>query len=746
MSFVHLHVHTEYTFFRSTCTVGALFRKADKLGMPAVAITDFNTLAGVPSFLRAAESFPDIKPIIGCEVMVETGNRTGRLILWAKNLTGYRNLAKIIFRTYGDGVAVRQMAYVSREELLPWREGIICCLACHDGEISQYIKKGDDAAAGEAVLWYRKTFGEDFYLEVTKTQKEGDDHLCGEIIRLAGRHGIKVIASNRVHFLNKEDTGTHKKLISTISSSKKECYTGKEYFKSERQMRAVFQDDPELVDNTLEVAGKIERYDICQKMELPEFPFQEEESSRISMKNYMPIVAAGACGEDGQLRDDSYFNGVTFLCHLVFRAAKTIYGKVLPADVKSRIETELKIIASMNLSHLFLIVWDLVHWARKEGIVIGSDRGRSAGSMVLYCLGVTSTDPIRYGLLFERFMSPKLNYISEINIITSDKHRMVEYLSDKYGRERVGYVLKYKVFTPSHPRYDKSLKGLVCGGEVHPHRIIIGRKSLCEYLPLSSCTYSVDGRQYPLSQYTAKECRQMGVLSLNIVRQLDLSGIKECVRLIRKKRRKHFDMQAIPTDDPDTFAFMASGGMEAIFEDKTTEANVVYRKLKPTCLEEMMMAEALRQENGLVRLPKLYARLQGRRMPGTGFPEVDEILKETHGVPVYREQVMRISQVVAGFTPDQADALVMLLEEAPGAALLRIYRHFFDRGRKERGYSEDSLIAIWDLFYPVRHLLYGRTSAASDALMIYRHAWLKLHYPKEYEEVFPSKENQKTGG
>ncbi len=683
MSFVHLHVLTEYSFLEATCTNETLLSKAYKLGMSAIAITDHVSLAGVPSFLKQARQYPSVKPIIGCEILVDSDGRARHLLLLAKNLDGYRNLVRIVSEAHIGNADTREEPCIGRAVLQRFRDGLICCSACFNGEISARLLDGDADAAEEALRWYKAVFGDDFYLEVVRHRTKKDE--CHDaLFRLADKHSVKIVATNDVHFVDKKDVAMQ---------------TGQEYLKSESEMRRLFPDHPEVIDNTLDVAGKIETYDIRQnEIELPEFVLPKKELKK-----------------DGYLRQ------------LAFKGAKKIYGKRLPEDVKKRLEHELKVISREGFTDLFLIVWDYVKWARQNGIFVGPGRGRSPGSLILYCLGVTDVDPIRHGLLFERFINPETPSFPDIDvdIDASDWHRVFEYLSQKYGEDHVGFVTAYGSIPP---------QDILRKRAVHACRIVLGQKPLCEYLPLNTCTYKVNGRHYPVSQFSATDCDGTGVVPLDIIGLKDLTHMDYCLRLVKERYGEEIDIRAIPQDDPETFALYARGDMDGIFHCDDPDVKTMLRIMRPDRLEDLMIVEALRQEIGLNSFPKAVSVKRGRAIPGTGIPEADDILAETYGLTLYQEQVMIMTQIVAGFSPESSDFLRRALARNDLWKLEDNHRVFI-LGGLLKGADPDALEALWSSWISAKQRLFNKSHAACYALLSYRTAWLKAHYPEEFEET-----------
>ena len=471
MSFVHLHVHTQYSILDGQASISSLFERAKELGMPALAITDHGNMYGVKEFLKVAKKFPEVKPIIGCEVYVtrhydhklkDTNHRSYyHLILLAKNYTGYKNLMKICSTGHIEGLYYGKPR-VSHEIIEQHAEGLVCCSACIAGEVPRNIIAGDMSGAEKAIEWHKKVFGEDFYLEVQlhKTEIPGQSQEVYEhqlvanegIFELASKTGTKVVATNDVHFTRKEDGPAHDRLICLTTNAylddpDRMRYTQQEYLKSEEEMLDLFYKHPETLSNTLEVADKIESYKVDKDPILPKFDLPEEFLADIDtyQERYRHIIDEGRCDKNGNERGEEFCNSVAFLCHLTYQGAHWRYGDTLTAEQAERIEFELKTICKMGFPDYFLIVQDFIAAARREGISVGPGRGSAAGSAVAYCLKITNIDPIKYDLLFERFLNPDRINMPDVDIDFDDdgRYRVFQYIEEKYGKDHISHVITY---------------------------------------------------------------------------------------------------------------------------------------------------------------------------------------------------------------------------------------------------------------------------------------------------------------
>ena len=471
MSFVHLHVHTQYSILDGQSAIGDLFARAKELEMPALAITDHGNMYGVKEFLKVAKKFPEVKPIIGCEVYVtrhydhrlKDKDHRGyyHLILLAKNYDGYKNLMKIVSTGHIEG-KYYEKPRVSHEIVEKYSEGLVCCSACIAGEIPRAIIAGDMAEAEKAIMWHKKVFGDDFYLEVQqhKTEIPGQSQEVYErqvvanegIFELAAKTGTKIVATNDVHFVRKEDGPAHDRLIclttnTNVDDPNRMRYTQQEYLKSEDEMLDMFYKHPETLSNTLEVAEKIQSYKIDKDPILPKFDLPEDFLAEIGtyLEKYKHIIDEGRCDKNGNERGEEFCNSVAYLCHLTYKGAQWRYGDNLTDEQAERIEFELKTICKMGFPDYFLIVQDFIAAARSEGISVGPGRGSAAGSAVAYCLKITNIDPIRYDLLFERFLNPDRINMPDVDIDFDDdgRYRVFQYIEEKYGKDHISHVITY---------------------------------------------------------------------------------------------------------------------------------------------------------------------------------------------------------------------------------------------------------------------------------------------------------------
>ena len=475
MSFVHLHVHTQYSILDGQSSITGLFERAKELGMPALAITDHGNMYGVKEFLKVAKKFPEVKPIIGCEIYVtrhydhklKDKDHRGyyHLILLAKNYNGYRNLMKIVSTGHIEG-KYYDKPRVSHEIVEKYAQDLICCSACIAGEVPRAVIAGDMTGAEEAIAWHKKIFGEDYYLEVQqhKTEIPGQSQEVYErqiianegLFELAAKTGTKVVATNDVHFVRKEDGPAHDRLIclttnTYVDDPDRMRYTQQEYLKSEEEMLDMFYKHPETLSNTLEIAEKVESYKVDKDPILPKFDLPEEFLADIDtyLEKYKDIIDEGRCDKNGNERGDEFCRSVAYLCHLTYNGAHWRYGETLSDEQAERIDFELRTICKMGFPDYFLIVQDFIAAARSEGISVGPGRGSAAGSAVAYCLKITNIDPIKYDLLFERFLNPDRINMPDVDIDFDDdgRYRVFQYIEEKYGKDHISHVITYGTMT-----------------------------------------------------------------------------------------------------------------------------------------------------------------------------------------------------------------------------------------------------------------------------------------------------------
>ena len=635
MSFVHLHVHTEYSI-DGMSNIKSLFKKAAEQEMPGLAITDHGTIAGVPEFLKISEQFPTVKPIVGCECWLGDPSRTKtyHLILLAKNLTGYKNLVKLCNYANSEGMYPKDSRpHIGAAILAECHEGLICTSACIGGEIPQKILAGDMAGAKEAAAWYKSIFGEDFYLEVGLHKNFGPVKLSEadnrqayleknhELVRLqkasnagifeiANELGIKVVATNDVHYVSRKDGIAHDTMIAiqwrkSIGNPKRRRYSHLEYLKTEEEMRRLFPEHPEVIENTMEVLDKVERYSIWGDLEVPQ-----------------------VCG-----------NPESALREAVFEGAASRFGD-LSEEIKERLEYELDLFCKKGCANYILMIKDLVDWVRSNDWVVGPGRNVSAASLVNYCLGITGVDPIKHELLFERFYNREKDSIPSIDLDVEPaaRERVLGYLKEKYGQDCVSEITSYE--------RDKQ-NSVISGSHINPYSILVSTKPLTDILPLAN----------GVSEYEPKWADKIGVLRLNVLQLRELRILQDIMYAIERQYGILIEPEYLPLDDKDTLELFARGDSVGVFQFGADFVREHLRNLKPDRFSDLVALETMTRPGIYHMIPHYIARKHGLEE----FVCEDDALRETFGLLIYQEQEMRISKHYGCDTFPKAHALCYTL-------------------------------------------------------------------------------------
>ena len=859
MSFVHLHVHTQYSILDGQSSIDNLFNRAEELGMPGLAITDHGNMYGVKEFFKYAKKHPSVKPVIGCEAYVSVGDHRVKekgyyhLILLAKNYEGYKNLVKIVSTAHIEGMYYRPR--VSHEVLEKYHEGLICSSACMAGEVPRAILAGDMKKVDEVIEWHKKVFGDDYYLEVMlhKTEVPGlsrevyDNQMIYNkvIFELAEKHGVKVIATNDVHFVRKEDGPVHDRLIclttnSYIDDPDRLRYTQQEYLKSEEEMLALFPDHPEAIANTLEVLDKVEAYSIDSDPILPVFEIDPAFMQEIDaqMEKYKDVIDAGRCDKKGNYRGDGFCHSVAYLCHLTYKGAHERYGAELNEEQKERIDFELKTISRMGFPDYFLIVQDYIAASRAMGSMVGPGRGSAAGSVVAYCLKITNLDPIRYQLLFERFLNPDRISMPDIDVDFEDLTKAHGYVEKKYGADHVSRVITFGTMAaksaikdvarisrvsidesnrlskmvpdrlsekkekeyPFNPKLDElkpgfkvvekeveeekdgqkvlvkkiyqrgledvdvkitlkncyrlvpefieelkngpelnkevlkyaqALEGCVRQVGMHACATIIGRGDLTNYLPMTLSKDKDTGEYVRTSQYDGHYIEDVGMLKMDFLGLITLSIIHNCLNLIKERFGEDIDIEAIPIDDKPTYELYGRGDTVSVFQFESEGMQTWLQKLRPSRFEDLIAMNALYRPGPMDYIPDFVARKQGEQAIEYDLPEMAEYLEDTYGVTVYQEQVMLLSQKLAGFTKGEADKLRKAMGKKQIDILNSLKDKFMEGGMKN-GHPEKVLDKIWKDWEKFAQYAFNKSHATCYAWVSYQTGWLKCHYPSEF--------------
>ncbi len=775
-SFSHLHVHTQYSILDGASNISHLIDKVKSMGMEAVAITDHGNMFGVKEF-HASALKKGIKPLIGCEIYVAkrsiaemTGkeDRSGdHLILLAKNLTGYKNLIKLISLAWIKGFYYKPR--IDKELLSKYKDGLIASSACLAGEIQNEVLYGTMAGAEEALKSYLELFGDDFYLEIQRHETNDPEAdrtvfpLQQKVIeafrKLSAKFNVKIIATNDVHFINAEDAEAHDRLICIntardIDDPDRLRYSKQEYLKSEEDMRIIFSDIPEAVDNVGELVAKIEKYKLDHDPIMPDFELPE-----------------GYTDKDQYLRD------------LTFKGAKERWGN-LTGEQEERIDFELDTIAKMGFPGYFLIVQDFLRAAREMGVSVGPGRGSAAGSAVAYCLRITDIDPIKYGLLFERFLNLDRISMPDIDIDFDEDGRedVLKYVVNKYGHDKVAHIITFGTMAakmairdvarvqklplaeadrlakmvPERPgvtlteaynevpelakeknssnkliaqtlKYAEVLEGSVRQTGIHACGIIIGKDSLDNYIPL--CT-AKDTDLYA-TQYDGSQVGSVGLLKMDFLGLKTLSIIKDAVENIKRSKGIEIDIDNLPLDDKKTFELFSNGETTGIFQFESTGMKRYLRDLKPNRFEDLIAMNALYRPGPMEYIPKFIRRKHGTESIDYPLPVMEKYLNDSYGITVYQEQVMLLSQELAGFTKGEADSLRKAMGKKKKSIMDEMNLKFLE-GCRKKGYDENIVNKIWSDWEAFAQYAFNKSHSTCYALVAFQTGYLKAHYPAEY--------------
>lgn len=774
--FSHLHVHTQYSILDGASNISNLMDKVKSLGMEAVAITDHGNMFGVKEF-HASALKKGIKPVIGCEIYVakrsiaEVSGKEDRsgdhLILLAKNLTGYRNLIKLVSIAWIKGFYYKPR--IDKELLAQYKEGLIASSACLAGEIQDEILNGSLAGAEEVLKSYLNLFGDDFYLEVQRHETydpEADTSafpLQQKVIevfkKFSAKYNVKIIATNDVHFINAEDAEAHDRLIclntaKDLDDPDRLRYSRQEYLKTEEEMRNIFSDIPEAVDNVGELVNKIEKYKLDHDPIMPDFVLPE-----------------------GYTNDDEYLRYLTYL------GAKERWGK-LTDEQTERIEFELDTIAKMGFPGYFLIVQDFLKAARDMGVSVGPGRGSAAGSAVAFCLRITDIDPIKYGLLFERFLNLDRISMPDIDIDFDEDGRedVLKYVVNKYGHDKVAHIITFGTMAakmairdvarvqklplseadrlakmvPDRPgvtlsaayaevpelakernssnkliaqtlKFAEVLEGSVRQTGIHACGIIIGKESLDNYIPL--CT-AKDTDLYA-TQYDGSQVGSVGLLKMDFLGLKTLSVIKDCVENIKRSKGISIDLDNLPLDDKKTFELFSNGETTGIFQFESTGMKRYLRELKPNRFEDLIAMNALYRPGPMEYIPKFIRRKHGLEPIDYPLPVMEKYLNDSYGITVYQEQVMLLSQELAGFTKGEADNLRKAMGKKKKSIMDEMNLKFME-GCNKKGYDENIVNKIWSDWEAFAQYAFNKSHSTCYAMVAFQTGYLKAHYPAEY--------------
>ena len=776
-------------------------------------------------------------PIFGCEVYVaeKTLNDhvdrrdTGRhLILLAKNEKGYHNLLKIVSKAWTDGFYSHPRT--DHDELKKYHEGIICSSACLGGDIPQYIRNGQIEKAKEAARWFKDVFGDDYYLElqrhkatVAKANHETyprQQEVNKVLIEMSKELGIKLICTNDSHFINEDDAEAHDHLLclatgKDLDDPKRMLYSKQEWFKTQEEMNEVFADVPEALANTQEIVDKIELYNIEHDPIMPFFPIpesfgkEEEWRKKFSEEDLYKEFCSDENGEnlmspqDAQKRID-HLGGydkiyrikfeADYLSYLAYEGAKKQYGDPVPDDVKDRINFELHVMKTMGFPGYFLIVQDFINSARdKLGVMVGPGRGSAAGSVVAYCLGITKIDPLKYDLLFERFLNPDRISLPDIDTDFDDegRGRVLQWVMDKYGHENCAHIITYSTMatknsikdvarvekvpldtvnalckaipdkfndgakmnlsnaiervkelqdaansTDTHLRntikYAKKLEGTVRGTGIHACGFIICRDRIDDHVPVSTADDpDFKGVKVPVTQYDGHVIESTGLIKMDFLGLSTLSELKEAVKNVKETTGKEIDLDNIPIDDPLTYKLFQEGRTVGTFQFESAGMQKYLRELHPEVFGDLIAMNALYRPGPIENIPHFIARKLGKEPITYPIPEMEKYLKDTYGITVYQEQVMLLSRLLAGFTRGQSDTLRKAMGKKKIEQMNKLEVLFY-KGGEARGHDHDTLNKIWEEWKKFASYAFNKSHAACYSWVAFQTAYLKAHYPAEY--------------
>ncbi|MDA8426080.1 MAG: DNA polymerase III subunit alpha [Treponema sp.] len=764
--FVHLHNHSDYSLLDGAASVESMVAKAVKLGMPALALTDHGNMFGAVKFYRACRQ-AGINPILGCEFYVaggsrrertgtETGNKYWHLVLLARDQEGYRNLLKLSSASYTEGYYYKPR--IDDELLAAHSKGLIASSACLAGEIPSLLLAGKTAEAERKARRYAELFGPDhFYLEL---QDHGipEQKLANKaLVELARRTGLPLIATNDMHYLDRGDAEAHDVLL-CIGTNKKRAEPGRMrfpgpefYMKSPDEMAAVFPELPEALENTLRISEMVDLKLAFPGPLLPEYE-----------------VPAGFSDPDEYLR------------HLTREGLKRRYAS-LTEEIVRRAEYELDVIIKMKFTGYFLIVWDFIDWAKNQGIPVGPGRGSGAGSIVAYALRITDIDPLRYELLFERFLNPERISMPDFDVDFCFERRgeVINYVTQKYGADRTGQIITFGTLkakavikdvarvldfpfdesndlaklVPEDPKMtlkkafeqEPKLRELASQERYrdlfeiasklenknrhtsfHAAGIVIGKTALTDYVPL----FKDPKTGIVSTQFTMDFLEDCGLVKMDFLGLKTLTLIKNTIDLIRG-RGIDLAEDKIPEDDRKTFELLGEGRSTSVFQFESSGMQAILKQAKPTSIEDLIALNALYRPGPMDNIPQFIDSKWGRKPISYPHPSLEKYLKETYGVIVYQEQVMQVAQEVAGYSLGRADLLrramgkkkkeILVKEEAP-----------FVEGALARGYTEEKAKEIFDILVPFAGYGFNKSHAAAYSVVSYRTAYLKANYPAEF--------------
>jgi len=848
--FVHLHVHTHYSILDGQSKVQHLVDKAIKDGMKGMALTDHGVMYGIKELSdycekvnkgRKKEGLEPFKPIFGCEMYVahhkmsdkvkENGDNSGyHLIVLAKNYNGYKNLIKLVSKAWIDGYYYRPRT--DREQLEKYHEDLIVCSACIAGEVPAKILQGDIDGAREACEWYHNLFGDDYYLELQRHEVKDPSIIANRetfplqqkankiLIQFAKEYGIKLVCTNDCHFEDKETAEAHDHLLclatnADLNDPNRMRYSKQEWFKSREEMNEIFSDIPEALSNTVEILDKVESYSIDHGPIMPFFPIpetfgtEEEWHNKFTEEQLYKEFTSDENGNNQMSPEDGRkvierLGGyekiyrikfeADYLAKLAYDGAKKLYGDPVPENVCEHINFELHVMKTMGFPGYFLIVQDFINAARNNlGVWVGPGRGSAAGSVVAYCLGITRIDPLKYDLLFERFLNPDRVNLPDIDTDFDDdgRGRVLRWVMDKYGYENCAHIITYgsmatknaikdvarveklplersnalckaipdrlpdglKMNLPNaikctpelreaevsqDPRerntikYGKMLEGTIRSIGIHACGFIICRDPIDEWVPLSTA----DDPDYPelkcnVTQYDGHVIESTGLIKMDFLGLKTLSELKEAVKVIEQTTGDKVDIDNIPIDDELTYKLYQEGRTVGTFQFESAGMQKYLRELHPTVFEDLIAMNALYRPGPMDYIPDFIARKHDPSKVIYDIPCMEKYLKDTYGITVYQEQVMLLSRQLADFTRGESDALRKAMGKKKKDIVDAMKPKFIKQGTAN-GHDPKILEKIWSDWEKFASYAFNKSHATCYSWVAYQTAYLKAHYPAEY--------------
>ena len=824
VKFTHLHLHTQYSILDGAAEIDDLIEKAKADDMEAIAITDHGNMFGAKLFHQKLTG-NGLKPILGCEFYVARRgmkfkennaiDKSGyHLIVLAKNKKGYENLSKLISIAWLEGIYYKPR--IDKKLLKEYHEGLIVLSACLGGEIPQKIMKENTEEAEKSALWFKEVFGDDYYLELQRHKSNDPEKNANyndqafvntELIKIAKKHNIKLVATNDVHYVNEEDFAAQQRLIcigtnTYLSENKKFTYSGQEWFKTQSEMKEIFKDLPEAIISTQEIVNKVENYELNRDAVMPEFDIPEDFATLDEYKNkYTQEELIAEFKEDRFYKLGGYDKVLRiklesdYLKKITYEGAKKRWGENLSEDVKDRLDFELDVIKTMGFPGYFLIVWDFLKAAREMGVIVGPGRGSAAGSAVAYSLRITEIDPIKYDLLFERFLNPDRISMPDIDIDFDDDGRakILKWVVDKYGEKRVAHIItfgtmaaksairdvgrvqqyplsdtdKIAKLVPEKPgtklkdaikevselkeirngegeatevlKFAEVLEGSVRNTGTHACGIIIGRDDLEKYIPV--CTASGSELKY-VTQYDGKHVEDIGLLKMDFLGLKTLSIIKDTIENIKLSKGIDVDIENVDLNDKETYELYSKGQTTGLFQFESDGMKKHLMDLKPSRFEDLIAMNALYRPGPMEYIPTFIKRKHGKEKIEYDLPMMSKYLEETYGITVYQEQVMLLSRYLAGFSRGESDTLRKAMGKKKIAEMEKLKVKFIEGCKANNQFVKEceeskkdidkTIEKIWKDWEAFAKYAFNKSHATCYSYISFQTAYLKAHYPAEF--------------